>query len=682
MGRKQGPRRWEAAALTAAIRLAFCLLAAVLALGGVASPGAADTAPPLRLSAETRGVSVSGHMGRLIDRDRALSFAEVLKADGEGRFELRPDLRGVGQTRDIHWYRFDLLREPGAPADWVLELGEAYIDHLDLYLPSGGGAGGDGTEADAFRVIRMGDFIPYSQRPLQTRLHATPLILPEGRPVTAYLRVDSVSAMNLSGTVWSSTAFVAHQTRALMAQGMFFGVLAVLVLAYAALGLMLQDSGLLAYTGYVATVFLYFLFANGVAAALLPDAPGWLMNLAVGGSGFLGLAAAVVMWDRILDLRTNFPRLHRFYLGVAALIVAVVPSAVTPLFSITNPMISLIGTAVMLLSFVLIVLLIRRDRRDVSLRFYLASTLTSMLGVSLAQLVMRGGMATDSLAVDPYQISSVLAVAILGAGLAVRLRRLQTERVRAEQQAAFVTKRAEEQRTFVAMLSHEFRSPLSSIDSAVQMIGMTGGIEDPTTLKRLDRIRLTVRKLVELVEMFLSSDALDQGALALRPEPVALGAVLDQALDQTLDGLALAGAERRVTLSVEAPYRPVRVDAQFLGVALSNLVQNALRYSPPDSPVVVSAREEPGGVVISVADQGRGMTPEEVERIGSIYFRAASAKGTKGSGIGLYLTHKIVAAHGGTLRVQSAAGAGSVFTIRLDDDSLPGTASPAPQPAQ
>jgi signal transduction histidine kinase len=81
----------------------------------------------------------------------------------------------------------------------------------------------------------------------------------------------------------------------------------------------------------------------------------------------------------------------------------------------------------------------------------------------------------------------------------------------------------------------------------------------------------------------------------------------------------------------------------------------------------VSAGDDGGGIVIRVADQGRGMSPDEVERIGSIYFRASSSRGTKGSGLGLYMTQKIVAAHGGTLTVESVRDEGSVFTIRLPD---------------
>ncbi len=649
--------------------LLWGLFLALMVAGG--TPALADAGSPLRLTADTGSLRLGGHFTRLIEPDRRLSFADILKADAEGRFEPRTELRSAGQTRNIHWYRFDLLRDPGAPADWILELGEAFIDHLDLYVPVDPAR--PATGPGDFRVIRMGDFVPFSQRPMQTRLHATPLSLPEAVPVTVYLRIDSISALSPFGTLRTPGAFAERQTVVLLFQGAFFGVLAILVLGYAALGLTLKDGALLAYTAYVAMVFVYYLFANGVAAVLLPDSPGWLMNLMVGGSGLLSGSAAMLLWDRLLDLRRNFPRLHWLYMSVAVAGVLLLPSTVMPVYSVTNPVFVSSTSAMTPLSVVLILILMRRNPRDVGLRFYLATTLTVASGMFLMQLWLRGVLAADSMVVDPYQTASVLGVLILGAGLTLRIGRLQTERVRAEQETAFATTRAEEQRTFVVMLSHEFRTPLASIDGAVQMVALTGGVTDPACLKRLDRVRATTRKLADLVEMFLSSDALDQGALALRTEPTPLGSLLDQALG----GLTAQDGETRVTVAVSAPQRPVRGDPQFLGVAVGNLVQNALRYSPPDTTVAVSAWEEPGGVAISVADQGHGMSPEEVARIGTIYFRADSSRGTKGAGIGLYMTQKIVAAHGGTLGVESVKGLGSIFTIRLRDDALP-----MPLPAQ
>ncbi|AWB06379.1 histidine kinase [Azospirillum humicireducens] len=626
---------------------------------------------PLRLESSTAGATLAGHFARLVDPARKLDFADVLKADAAGGMEQRSDFRGAGQTRDIHWYRFDLLRASGAPADWILEMGEAYIDHLDLFIPKSidsrrmspesTAADGRPQSPDAFRLVRLGDFVPFSQRPMKTRLHALPLTLPEGRPVSLYLRVDSVSAIRLSARMWTPAAYAGHQTTDLLFQGLFLGILGILMLGYVALGLLLRDGALLTYTGYVATVFFYYLFANGIAAALLPDMSGWFINLMVGSSGFLGFAAALTMWVYILDLRNRVPLLMRCYQGLALVTVLLLPTTASSFYAITGPAVTLSALVVVVIALVLTARMTLQNPGDLSSRFYLASTLVSLTGFLLTQMSLRGVLPADFAIADPYQISFVLAVLVLGVGLALRIGRLQSERLRAREESAFATKRAEEQRTFVAMLSHEFRTPLASIDSAAQMIELSGAVTAPAALTRLERIRNTTRKMVELVELFLSSDALDQGALALKPEPVALG----QLMEEALGGLRGTEADDRLAVAVEAPDHPLLVDAPFLGVAIGNLVQNALRYSPPEAPVRVTAGHDDGQIVIRVADRGRGMAPEEVERIGSIYFRASSSRGTKGTGLGLYMAKKIVAAHGGSLTVDSTREDGSVFTISL-----------------
>ncbi len=652
--------RHSAGALRRLCILVFLLCALLPWLAGAA--WAAGQVEPLRLETATAGASLAGHFARLVDPERKLDFADVLKADAAGLLEPRADFRGVGQTRDIHWYRFDLLRPPGAPADWILEMGEAYIDHLDLFIPKPTPSGRPPEGAGGYRLVRLGDFVPFSQRPLKTRLHALALTLPEGRPVSLYLRVDSVSAIRLSARIWTPAAYIAQQGADLLFQGLFLGVLGILALGYVALGLLLRDEALLAYTGYVATVFVYYLFASGTAAVLLPDLPGWAFNLAVGASGFLGFSAALVMWMHILDLRTHAPLLGRCYQGLALLVLLAVPTTVTPLYALTNPAVTLSALAVVVIALALTARLAWLTPGDLSLRFYLASTLVSLSGLVLAQLMLRGVLPADFAIADPYQVASMLAVLVLGVGLTLRIGRLQAERLRAREESAFATKRAEEQRTFVAMLSHEFRAPLANIDSAAQMIALSGAVAVPSALNRLERIRVTTRKMAELVDLFLSADALDQGALALKPEPVRLG----QLMEEALGGLEEPEEESRLAVAVDAPDLPLRVDAPFLGVAIGNLAQNALRYSLPEAPVQVTAGEDgEGWVVVRVADRGRGMSVEEVEQIGSIYFRAASSRGTKGAGLGLYMTQKIVAAHGGTLTVESVRGEGSVFTIRL-----------------
>lgn len=614
--------------------------------------------------------SLAGHLARLVDPRHELSLDDVLRADAAGQFEPLREFRPAGHTSDVHWYRFTLSRPAGAPSDWIVELGEAYIDHIDAYVETASVETASVEKASVekaggFRLVRLGDHVPFSERPLKTRLHAFMLNLPDDRPVRIYLRIDSISAIVLSGTVWTPAAFMAEETRSLLLHGVFFGALGLIVLLYFALAVAMGDGALTAYSGYVATLFLYYLGANGVGAVWLPDLPGWALNLLTGGSGLAGAAVAMIMWDRLLNLRQTFPRIGRAYRGLAVLEALTIPSAAFPIYAVTNKLV--IGSAVLtgLVSLGIVVVLMRRDRSNVSLRYYLAAFLVAIAGLVSSNLALRDLLPASGVLIHSYQAAYLIHLVILALGLSHRVRQLQEERIRALQEIGFARHRAEQQRSFVAMLSHEFRTPLASIDSAAQMVAATAGPLPETAQRRLARIRATAGRLGELVDLFLSSDALDQGALALKPEPVPLSRIVALGLQE----LAEAELASRVTVAGPADDQVIRVDPQFLGVALANLVRNALRYSPPESAVEVrvEAAADPGGgdVSIIVRDQGYGMSAEEVGRIGSMYFRAGSSTGTKGAGIGLYITRQIVAAHGGTLEVESAVGKGSVFTIRI-----------------
>ena len=650
-----GNRLTDKAAQTAR-RLAACLMLALSLAIGTASAALATKSPPLVLSKDTVSASLAGHLDLLVDPGHTLTIGDVMRKGAENTFRPLPSFFGAGHTLDVHWYRFDIIRQADTPGTWVLAMGSPYIDRIDVYMPDPNAPDGRGL-----REVKTGDHIPYSQRPVRTRLFGMPLPLPAGEPVTVYVRVESVSAMTFTATLWKPEAFLADTTQSLFLHGMFQGILAIVIVLYAFLGIMLVDSALIGYTLYVLTLFVYYFFANGLAAAMLPDMPGWVLNFVTGGSGLVGVAAAVFMWDRLLNLRTTYPLVHKAFKVLCVVALLSAPSAATSLYGVVNRPVIGSGILVTTVSLVLVFLLMLRNRRDVSLRYYFAGFLTAMAGLIVSQMALRGALPVTSLTENSYQIASAAHIIILGLGLSHRVRRLQTDKIEAEQKTRFALTRAEEQRHFVTMLSHEFRSPLAQIDSAAQLIeAREAALSDPSQ-ERLTRIRAVSRRLCDLVDLFLSSDALDQGALALQPEQVPLQPFLDGVLGQIrADDPAAA-----IGLSVAPGDAAVRIDPQFMGVAIANLVHNALRYSPEGAPITVTGMTGPDGVTLTVTDRGYGMSAEEVERIGSMYFRAASSSGTQGIGIGLYITKKIVAAHGGALDVTSTEGVGTTFVIRL-----------------
>jgi signal transduction histidine kinase len=129
-----------------------------------------------------------------------------------------------------------------------------------------------------------------------------------------------------------------------------------------------------------------------------------------------------------------------------------------------------------------------------------------------------------------------------------------------------------------------------------------------------------------------------------------------------------------VTLSIPEGVPAVQADPQSLERIVVNLLSNALKYAPPPAPVVVSAVAQDRDVVLSVADGGPGISPEDLPHLFEKYFRASGTREKEGLGLGLYSTRLLVEAHGGRIWVDSAVGRGTTFHVAL-------SAAPAARPA-
>ncbi|HYE00324.1 MAG TPA: HAMP domain-containing sensor histidine kinase [Alphaproteobacteria bacterium] len=217
---------------------------------------------------------------------------------------------------------------------------------------------------------------------------------------------------------------------------------------------------------------------------------------------------------------------------------------------------------------------------------------------------------------------------------------------------------AQEQRQFVAMVSHEFRTPLAIIDSAAQMLEKEAA---PGGLARLRKIRDAVRRMLQLIQSCLADDRVDQAHVLVRSGRVDMAALLDDLLEDKRG----IGRLERLVLERPPAMPEVRGDGELLSVVVSNLIDNALKFSDPDTTVTVRAEAGPDAVRIVVADRGIGFGAEDGRRIFEKYVRASNAAGTAGAGLGLYLVRRIVEAHGGRIAVESAPGAGSTFTVTL-----------------
>lgn len=601
-------------------------------------------ATPLTLTADMPRASLEGRLEHYADASGDLGFEAVQ----QGGFALLPTFRGQGYSTAAHWYRFELNRAASAPASWILSIGRPTLDEVDVWVEQPGGG---------FRSYALGDHRPYEARPLQTRLFAVPIDV--AGPTSVYMRVHTTSSVTVNAEVWQPHAFIADETLSNLYRGTYFGTLLIVTMFYLMLGAWLRDTIMANYAGYVASLVLMHLGLNGYLSALIASDISWLSD-ALARVGYLaGTALFLLMWDRLLELRRDFPRVHRLYQIIVWFNIAVIPVAVTSTYGVIAPLVNLVTVLMGIANPILLGILWWRNRRA-ELMVYFVAFIIPLAG-GLIHIAMEMTWAPqNALTSNIYQVASLIHVLVMSFGLALRLRQIQQDKAAAEQGMLVAAQRTEAQRRFVAMLSHEFRNPLAAIDRSAQMIAIkTPDLATPEA-KRLTQIRGNVATLSNLVDNFLLTEALDHQAMELACESCALRPLLEGVVQMQREEVG-----ERILLSVVPLDARFDLDPTLIGMAVGNLVANALRYSPPDSPVEVSATVDATGLRICVADRGPGMREEELAQLGQPYYRAGSSLGKKGSGLGYYFTRRIVEAHGGSLHANARPGEGMEVEMRL-----------------
>jgi signal transduction histidine kinase/ActR/RegA family two-component response regulator len=236
---------------------------------------------------------------------------------------------------------------------------------------------------------------------------------------------------------------------------------------------------------------------------------------------------------------------------------------------------------------------------------------------------------------------------------------------------------------FLATLAHELRNPLAPIRTATELLQLH--LDDPAVTQRaLGILGRQVAHLVRLVDDLVDINRISRGEVELRLAPVELAAVVETALE--ISRPVLDQARHAVIVEVPSTGLLVRGDRARLAQALSNLLNNAAKYTPPGGRVTVRGAAQWDEAVLSVADTGVGIPADKLEEIFELFTRVKSpATGTTdGLGIGLALVRRLVALHGGTVRAHSpGVGQGTTIELRLPmvPASVPAPRSAATPPA-
>ncbi|MEZ0392644.1 MAG: ATP-binding protein [Pseudobdellovibrionaceae bacterium] len=217
---------------------------------------------------------------------------------------------------------------------------------------------------------------------------------------------------------------------------------------------------------------------------------------------------------------------------------------------------------------------------------------------------------------------------------------------------------------FIGMMSHDLKTPLARIQGMTELISTDHTPLSPPQREALDTIKQSSEDLLKFISTILNYAKIESQGVELHLQAKDINQVLTEVVRKH-DFLAKL---KHIQLILELdPLFSIQVDPELIKQVFSNLIENAIKYSPENSKVLISSEESDGKVVVQIADQGVGIPADELPNVFMKFFRSKHAKLSpiKGSGLGLYLAKYFVELHQGTISVESDTSQGSTFTVEL-----------------
>lgn len=612
----------------------------LVAIGSLLLAACAQAQPALviQLDPAQTDLSLAGRMEWLEDSSTRMTLAEARTAQG---WKVLSGMPNEGFTRSAYWLRLR-LEQPADGTSWILDIDDTQLDEARLYLP---------LIEDDGQLQRAGRLVPRKEWALDSRIPTFRLRLPPGQH-EAYLRLQSQHTLSFSLRLQSAERHLLRSTHEALLFGSYFGLLVVVM----ALQLFLWVEGRDTLSGW------YLLYGLVILSGTLLRAgfPQFWLGEHQPGVNFLGvftnlaplaLVRLTAVW---LHLHRQMPRMNMLYQGGAYIMTLMTTGLV---LGDNHAMGLQLGQMLAVLWFVVSFAIagwLWRRRKALEAGHYLLVFGFMLLAIIIRMLRNLGVLPVNFLTDYALYIGTVMHLLLLCLYFIHRYKTLQSS-LEVERHAR------EEQRDFVGMVSHEFRTPLAIINTSIQQLAANLDAPVEKTLQRSQNIRQATQRLTQLIDDYLSMDRLDSAHKPLTLRPCDPYDLIEEATSDWPLG--------RIRLQTDALPQAYVCDPDLLRIVLRNLLANADRHSPADSAIELEVRGRPGGgLYLRVQDHGEGIPKDELPRLFQKYFRGRASQGKPGAGLGLYLVQRIVTAHGGTIEVHSQPTRGTTFVIRLPAD--------------
>ena len=627
---------------------------------------------------------LTGHWSAMIDPSGALDFDAARAAS-------YTPLRGspaLGYVDGAIWLQHTLDLSRRRPGEHLLELQLPAIDSATLYWPSPTGD---------YLVKTTGDMQPVSTREVLHRNVVFRVDVPQASEVTFFLRVAGTNNQTFSVVLWEPEAFLRAALDDQMLWGALFALHAVLLLSNLWLFQATRDAQTGMFVAFICMSFGAIVFTEGFGHIyLFGDQP--LVNHVLLTAFWM--ISVPVSYAFIFSFAGLFDRARRWPVmtvtAVAALAMAALLADLMLSASWARPAFSQLQLFSTIALFMLLVWLDRRGTP--SARLLLVAMLPTLLSIGLKMARNLGWMQPSTWIDNAYLFGLAAYLLILNYGITRRYQALRLEKESVQRKALELAQRNERelewrvnqrteeiatamrrvqhaldlerrlisaQRDLYATISHELRTPVTVIDLSMQNLMRQQPDPAPSVLARYRKIVEATGRLSHLLGQYLKQDRLS----SLQPGQAKKWTLTADLLQYASAAARLYGSSHPLRIQQFAGADRIWCDPMLTRLALNNLTENAVKYTPPGTTVQLTVRLAADGerqmAVMEVQDSGPGMPEAELGQVFEPGFRGTRSTGCAGSGMGLTMSRHVIEQQGGTLTLQSRPGEGTMGTVRL-----------------
>ncbi len=629
---------------------------------------------------------LAGHLEYARDPAGRNSFRNVIASPEKIHFQPLEGYLSKGYTRDALWLRFSVKRQNVFPETAMLRIWPAYLDSVTVYLQEGQ----DPENALAYRAFLLGDHIPITATSVKNPEIVVPLKFHSDKPSMVYIRVKTGSALNLTCSIHTIDDLSLHTSRFIISRAVILGITLAFLILNLIVFFRIRER---LYLWYLLYTFFIMLTIFGLSnlygyfwPSLLPLISDYVIAFGVAGS-----TISYLFFARLLFGTTKY----RWIEGYLRLIITVALSMIVLVpFGYYSLLAQILFAGMLGVIIVMTALSLSAIRqKDPAGWLYFVAFGVANPGYFLQFLRLLGIIPIAWWNCSAFELASMFNLLFIAYALTEKILLMEREQIsiarsaekRALRLAETMTHEIREnkkqleiaqvslkntidrQHRFMRMMSHEYSTPLAIVVANLDFIQLTAPDVHNTYRKEMESIRKAVDRLVELMDISLKKSRIvspeENFRFSLFPAIPFFSSLMEE--------VRSIWPNRRFNYPLNLDFMVIFGDQYYLNKLMLNLIDNACKYSPQDSGIMIDIRKENVHVVLMVVNKINGLIDNDIDILFDEFQRGNASAGAGGAGLGLWLVKEITERHHGRIYFEKNANSVTVSIHLPAEQGIP-----------